>query len=231
MAGESERRVQHKLSSPRAAAIAGIVYSLLMITIMVLTTSVVSVKPENMTREWLATWSRTASLVITLVPFAGIAFLWFTGVIRDRLGEQEDQFFATLFFSSGIILVILFFLWGAIFGALISIRTLAGVKLAGNDLYLGFALIKQIIDNYALRIAGVYMTSICSLWTRARLMPLWMTIITYALALGFLAAAERVREARFIFPAWVFLISVYFLFLNFRRTHDQENNKGAFMEG
>jgi hypothetical protein len=30
------------------------------------------------------------------VPFAGIAFLWFIGVLRDRLGEFEDRFFATV---------------------------------------------------------------------------------------------------------------------------------------
>ena len=33
-------------------------------------------------------------LALDLVPFAGIAFLWFVGVLRNRLGELEDQFFA-----------------------------------------------------------------------------------------------------------------------------------------
>jgi len=36
---------------------------------------------------------------LNLVPFAGIAFLWFIGVLRDRLGESEDRFFATVFFG------------------------------------------------------------------------------------------------------------------------------------
>lgn len=36
-----------------------------------------------------------------LVPFAGIAFLWFIGVLRDRLGQLEDRFFATVLFGSG----------------------------------------------------------------------------------------------------------------------------------
>ncbi len=49
-------------------------------------------------------------LAIALVPFAGIAFLWFTGVIRDLLGYREDQFFATVFPGSGIIFVALVFL-------------------------------------------------------------------------------------------------------------------------
>jgi hypothetical protein len=40
-------------------------------------------------------------LALTLVPFAGIAFLWFIGVVRDRLGASEDRFFATVFFGGG----------------------------------------------------------------------------------------------------------------------------------
>ena len=40
---------------------------------------------------------------MNLIPFAGIAFLWFIGVLRDRLGEQEDRFFATVFFGSGLL--------------------------------------------------------------------------------------------------------------------------------
>ena len=71
--------------------------------------------------------------------------------------------------------------------------------------------------------AGVYMSAINTLWTKTGLMPRWLTISTYILALGFLLAAERIREARYLFPAWVFLVSVYILFLNYRCTHDDES--------
>jgi MFS family permease len=166
-----------------------------------------------------------------LVPFAGIAFLWFTGVIRDRLGDREDRFFATIFFGSGIIMVVLFFFWGAVLGAIMGTRAWAAVGLADGFVYVfGFALMNEIIGNYALRMAGVYMTAIGTLWTRTGLMPRWLTIVTYILALGFLVAAERIREARFIFPAWVFVVSVYILILNYRRTHDQESNDGPSLK-
>jgi hypothetical protein len=42
---------------------------------------------------------------LALLPFAGIAFLWFMGVIRNRLGEREDKFFATVFLGSGLLFV------------------------------------------------------------------------------------------------------------------------------
>lgn len=67
------------------------------------------------------------------------------------------------------------------------------------------------------------MSAINTLWTRTGLMPRWLTISTYILALGLLVSAERIREARYLFPAWVFVVSVYILILNFRRTHDQES--------
>jgi hypothetical protein len=129
--------------------------------------------------------------------------------------------------SSGIITVLLLFMWGAVLGAMLSIPTLSGGGLVSRDVYLfGYALINQIIGNYAWRIAGVYMTAIAALWTRTRLMPRWLTLITYILALGFLLAAERIREARFIFPTWVFVVSVYILILNYRRTRDQKGTDG-----
>lgn len=45
---------------------------------------------------WLTDSSRRATNAIApnLVPFAGIAFLWFIGVVRGRIRQREDRFFA-----------------------------------------------------------------------------------------------------------------------------------------
>jgi hypothetical protein len=210
--------VRRRLRSPRSAAIAGIIYSILMTTGMVLVYNITTDLPEDITKAWLDVWSDRSSVALTLVPFAGIAFLWFTGVVRERLGEHEDQLFATIFLSSGIITVVLFFVWAAIFAALMRTTSLAAVGLADDDVYVfGFALMNRIVGDYALRMAGVYMMAIGTIWTRSGIMPRWMTIITYVLALGFLLAAGWAREARFIFPVWVFVVSVYILVLNYRR--------------
>jgi hypothetical protein len=55
--------------------------------------------------EWLKTSSTTISIALNLVPVAGAAFLWFLGVLRDRLGDMEDKFFASVFLGSGLIFV------------------------------------------------------------------------------------------------------------------------------
>jgi hypothetical protein len=188
---------------------------------MAMTTGISRISPGEITSEWLESKSSTISPTLILLPFAGIAFLWFTGVVRDRLGQHEDQLFATIFLGSGIITVVLLFIWGAILGAMMSIPTSTGVDLANSDIYVfGYALINQIIGNYALRVAGVYMTAIGALWTRTGIIPRWLSIITYILAFGFLVTAERIREAKFIFPAWVLVVSVYILISNYRQKND-----------
>src|SRR6266566_179904 len=75
------------LKTPRAAAVAGIIFAVLITTSLVLIRLAI---PEELggtnTAAWLQGNSTTISLALTLVPFAGIAFLWFIGVVRDRMG-------------------------------------------------------------------------------------------------------------------------------------------------
>ncbi len=62
---------------------------------------------------------RLVAIALNLLPFAGIAFLWFIGVVRDRLGEGEDRFFATVFLGSGLLFVAMLFVSGADASALL----------------------------------------------------------------------------------------------------------------
>jgi hypothetical protein len=66
--------------------------------------------------EWLTQDSRrrAVALAMNLIPYAGIAFLWFIGVIRSRLGDQEDKLFATAFLGSGLLFVAMLFTAAAV---------------------------------------------------------------------------------------------------------------------
>jgi hypothetical protein len=222
VAEQSESLVRREVRSPRSAAIAGILFALLRIISLFLISSAIA--SADSYQEWFETWSSTSSIVLLLVVFSGIAFLWFTGVIRDRIGDREDRFFATIFLGSGILYVGMGFVWAAILGAILGIYTSASHLLADNDIYIfGFAMMDEIMNNFALRMAGVYMTSINTLWARAEVMPRWLIIITYIVALGFLFFAERLLVARYFFPAWVFLVSVYILILNYRSSRPRKD--------
>ena len=102
------------LRTPRAAAVAGIVFSLLLISALVLLRISTPANPAS-AGEWLTDSNRRAALAIALnlVPFAGIAFLWFVGVLRDRIGGHEDRFFATVFLGSGLLFVAMLFVAAA----------------------------------------------------------------------------------------------------------------------
>jgi hypothetical protein len=129
-----------------------------------------------------------------------------------------------VFLGSGIAYVVLMFIFAATIGAIFGTYTLADDLLVDSDIYIfGFMFMNEILGNYVLRIAGVYMLSIGTIWTRADVMPRWLTIITYLLALVFLFFAVSIREARYVFPAWVFLTSVYILITN-RRLEQREES-------
>ena len=87
--------------APRAGAIAGIVFSILLITGFVLIRSSVPEPTQADTGTWLSGGWRTVSIGFHLIPFAGVAFLWFIGVLRDRMGEHEDQFSPRCFLVVG----------------------------------------------------------------------------------------------------------------------------------
>src|SRR5512143_3121895 len=97
-----------RLTTPRAAAVAGVLFSFLLIAALVLIR--ISIPTDvRAPGDWLATGARRVELALNLVPFAGIAFLWFIGVVRDRLGEYEDRFFATVFLGSGLLFLAMLF--------------------------------------------------------------------------------------------------------------------------
>ena len=221
-----QKLVGRRVRSPRSAALAGILYSLLMAASMILLRSGAIVDPAEIGPEWLDARSSAVSVILVLIPFAGIAFLWFTGVMRDLLGDLEDKFFATVFLGSGIILVVMMYVWAAAYGAIFGTYQAAAGVLTDFDVFVYASVFtNQIMGNYFLRMAGVYMLSSGSLWTRTKVMPRWLSIITFIVALSFLLFAGALRWARFIFPAWVLLVSVYILILNYRHTREHEGNE------
>jgi len=114
-----------RLRTPRAAAVAGILFSLLLgLAITLINVSA----PSHPARagDWLTDPARRAAIAVALnlVPFAGIAFLWFIGVVRDRIGQREDRFFASVFLGSGLLFVAMLFAAAAFAGGLIALASL-----------------------------------------------------------------------------------------------------------
>ena len=210
-----------RLTTPRAAAIAGILFSVLLITSLVLVRISVPANPQE-AGDWLARSSDTVSLALNLLPFAGIAFLWFIGVVRDRLGSNEDRFFATVFLGSGLLFLAMLFASGAISGSLISIYGSSQNILMSSGIYtFGRTVIYEIMTVYTMKMAGVFMISTCTLSLRTGIFPRWMAVLGIALALILLLTISMIPWAPLLFPVWVLLISVHILLVNLRRPRNE----------
>ncbi len=201
------------IRTPRAAAVAGIVFSILFATSVVLTEWAIPPGSEE-AGTWVHDDAQRAavSLSLQLLPFAGIAFLWFVGVLRDRIGQHEDRFFATVFLGSGLLFVATFFVAGSVAAGLISTAADArpGERL-GSVWPFGRHTAKSLATVYGLRMAAVFTISATTIASRLRLVPRWLAVLGYATALCLLFGAGVVPLLALIFPAWVFVLSVHIL--------------------
>ncbi len=215
---EQERTLtRSQLTTPRAAAIAGIAFSLLLITSLVLIRLSVPEDPQD-AGDWLAGGWQTVSLALNLLPFAGIAFLWFIGVVRDRLGEYEDRLFATVFLGSGLLFLAMLFASAAVAGGTMQMYGATPSMLIESGLYtFGRTVTYEIMNVYTMKMAGVFMISTCTLSLRTGIIPRWMAYLGLALALFLLFSLGFFEWAPLAFPLWVLLISVHILLANIRR--------------
>jgi hypothetical protein len=208
------RTAVRRLASPRAAAVAGLLFAVLFAASLALLRSAL---PETLddSSDWYGSGADRIGLAVAIMPFAGIAFLWFLGVLRDTFGEQEDRLFASVFLGSGILFLAMVFVATGIAGALLA-TVEAGVAPDGSEVTLGRAIMLQVSNVYALRMAGVFMISLGTLWLRTGSQPKWISLGTYGVAAVLLVVVSFSLWVTLIFPAWAFAISAHLLYRSYR---------------
>lgn len=206
------------LKTPKAAAIAGIVFSILMVTIFWLLRRSIPADPLE-SGAWLASNTKSVTLALNLVPFSGVAFLWFIGVLRDRLGQQEDRFFATVFFGSSLLFLAMLFVSAALVGAVTLVASSTGADELINSASFRFARAAAyiVMNVYAIKMAAVFMISTSTVVVYTAIAPRWIALVGYLLALILLIGSYYINWSFAVLPVWVFLISIYLLIDNLRR--------------
>ncbi|MET0578090.1 MAG: hypothetical protein ABW122_05485 [Ilumatobacteraceae bacterium] len=207
--------------TPRAAAVAGIVFSVLLTATFVLVRWAVPTDAAA-AGTWMEEGGRRDAFVLALnlLPFAGIAFLWFIGVLRDRIGAHEDRFFATVFLGSGLLFVAMLFTCGAIAGGLVlSFGDVSGPPPAELWTF-GRRVTLSLLTVYALRMAAVFAISTTTIAARLGLVPRWLVVFGAATGVVLLVTVGRVPWVEIIFPMWVFVLSVHILIATFRSSPD-----------
>jgi hypothetical protein len=215
---ESNALTRAQLKTPKAAAIAGIVFSVLLIAIIGMLRRSIPADPLD-PGAWLVTEPKTVTLALNLIPFAGVAFLWFIGVLRDRLGGQEDRFFATVFFGSALLFLAMLFAAAAITGAIVLMATSAdpGELIKSPTFRFARAAAYIIMNVYAAKMAAVFMFSTSTVVIYTTIAPRWIAYVGYGLALVLLIGSYYFSWSFAVLPVWVLLVSVYILLDNLGR--------------
>ncbi len=197
------------LRTPKAAAIAGIIFSILLCAVFWLLRKSVPASPHE-SGMWLRGSTETVELALNIVPFAGIAFLWFIGVLRDRLGPAEDRFFATVFFGSGLLYLAMLFSAAALIGALtISFHTNPTTLIGSETFRFARATIYNLVNIYLMKMGSVFMLSTSTLAIYTEFAPRWLAWVGYAMSIILLFGSYYIGWSFILFPLWVLLTSVY----------------------
>jgi len=216
MTEQEKTLIRANLKTPRAAAFAGIVFSVLFIISLVLLRIYVPADPWE-EGAWLHQQWRTVGFALSLLPFAGIAFLWFIGVLRERIGVHEDRFFATVFLGSGLLFLALLFVISGLGGSLIMFYGPASEKLKESGTYQFVrVLIYHLTHVYMMRMEAVFMLCASTISIRTAILPRWMALLGYASALLLLLSFKYFPWITLVFPLWIFLVSLHVLLVSLK---------------
>jgi hypothetical protein len=197
------------LRTPRAAAVAGIIFAVFLIAALVLLRLSVPTDPR-VAGSWLTDPGRRTAVEVglSLIPFAGIAFLWFIGVLRDRIGHREDRLFATVFLGSGLLFVAMLFVAAAVAGGLFAAASRSSGPPAPDVLALGRDITGLLLNVYSMRMAAVFTLTTVTIARRTEIVSRWLTVAGVVAALVLLVAVSFSDWVELLFPAWILALSI-----------------------
>lgn len=200
-----------QLRTPKAAAVAGILFSVLLLAVFWFMRRSVPRDPLE-PGAWLTGGTADVAFALNLVPFAGVAFLWFVGVLRDRLGPREDRFFATVFLGSALLLLSMLFAAAATIGAIIlAFHAAPDMLINSPTFHFARSFAFSMVNIYLVKTASVFMITTSTIALYTRLTPRWLAIAGYAVAIVLLIGSYYLDWSLAVFPIWVCLVSLSIL--------------------
>jgi hypothetical protein len=205
------------IRTPRAAGIAGIVFAVVLLAVLVLLRWAVPQEPVG-SGEWLSDPSRRQAVKVAMqmVPLSGIAFLWFLGAVRSRFGHMEDRFFATVFLGSGFVFVAMMFATAAIGASLYDTFSATTPEQADVLWQFGRRTTYSFMVVYSMRMAAVFVSVTTTILLRLRLLPTWLAGFGYVTSVVMLLVTHVVPWMELLFPLWALVLSVHILVTNMR---------------
>lgn len=98
-------------------------------------------------------------------------------------------------------------------GALV--ESVAAGNIDSETYYFGRRVSDALMNLFAMKMAGVFMISACTIGLRTAIFPRWVAILGYACALVLLVVIANWRWITLVFPIWALLVSVQILLAEF----------------
>jgi hypothetical protein len=149
-----------------------------------------------------------------LIPFAGIAFIWFTISLRMWLTgsvRRLTPLLANLMLVCGIIYVALLFCAGASIAVTATIAefTSAGVEPSLARLFPQFG--TTILLVFAMRMAAMTVFAMSNIGRTSGVLPKWFSYLGFLLGLTLLLTASLNSYLVILFPTWILIFCLILL--------------------
>jgi hypothetical protein len=207
--------VASRIRSIEAAAVAGLVFAVLsFISLLLLNSPPDPAAPDSEIIAWYSDPANRALLTLglSLSVVSAISFLWFVAVIRRRVGDREDRFFATVFLGSGILLTGVMLVGSATLASGAVTADLADGRVPDASVLtaltgLGTSLLLLVL----LRIQAVFVVSTSTLALRSNAFSRWLSYFGYGIALVMFFMPILTEPIGLAFPVWVGILSIALL--------------------
>jgi hypothetical protein len=149
-----------------------------------------------------------------LMPFAGIAFVWFIVALRmweEGSSQRRSVLQSNLQLISGIVYVALFFVAAAA-SSVVAASVQFGDGEIDPDVARQFPVYGDtVFFVFAFRMAAMFVFTTSSLLLRAGILPRWFAWSGYVVAAFLLLSASFVQWFVLVFPIWLLVLSVLLL--------------------
>ena len=215
-AGVEERGRSLRHAATLTAAV-GIAFSALFAVAYVLTGGVPG--PRATDEELIAYYASGSSTLpvaigLYIMPFAGIAFLWFIVALRMWAAaavRRQSVLQSNLQLVSGLLFVAMFFIGAAASAVLTVSIEFAGAPpdpVAARQ----FPVFGQtVILFFAMRMAAMFVFTTSAIGRSAGILPKWFAWAGFAVGVFLLLTASFVPLIVLVFPAWVLILSLILL--------------------
>jgi hypothetical protein len=149
-----------------------------------------------------------------IMPFAGIAFLWFSVAMRSAIrarGERVSELLAGMQVASGILYVAMFFVGAAAISVMAASMEMVQARLdpliARELPQYGRALLMV----FAMRMAAIFVFTTSRLGRLTNALPRWFMFVGWAVGLFLLLSATFSRALVLVFPIWLLALCAVLL--------------------